>query len=205
MSVGTDVGDDIGKSRQESIRLLLPDELGQYAEHLLRLDPLSRYMRFGGQMSDIALRRHAQRVASVAAGVIGYFDDGVLRGVAELHPFPIRGARPRSAEIALSVERDWQGHGVGSRLMDRIVAYARGHGIADIRLVFLAANGRMKRMAVGREATLAGDAGEIVASLSVRPPTPFSWMREAARSLVAVGDAAASVPRRLATGSASGR
>lgn len=190
---------------QESIRLLLPDEYGQFADHLMRLDPLSRYMRFGGQVGDSVVRRHAQRVAAGRISVIGYFADGTLRGVAELHPIPPRPGRPKAAEIAFSVERECQGRGVGTRLMDRIVSYARGHGFEDLKLVFLATNGRMKRMAVERDATLTDEADEVIASLPARPLTPFSWAREAARGLSAVASAATALPRRLMTGSAGER
>jgi GNAT superfamily N-acetyltransferase len=189
--------DSIAPTAEESIRLLLPSEYADYAAHLLRLDPLSRFMRFAGLVTEPALRRHAARVADQRAVVLGYFADGELRGVAELHPLPVRAGRPRSAEIAFSVERPWQGRGIGSKLMDRLLAYARAHRFEDLQLMFLASNGRMKRMAVERNARLTNEDDEIIGRLQPRPATPFSWAREAARSVSAVAKAASAMPRRI--------
>lgn len=182
---------------EESIRLLLPSENADYAAHLLRLDPLSRFMRFAGLVTDSAVRRHAARVADQRAVVFGYFADGELRGVAELHPLPVRAGRPKGAELAFSVERDWQGRGIGSRLMDRILGYARGHGFEDLQMMFLANNGRMKRMAVEHDVQLTNEDDEIIGSLRARPATPFSWAREAARGVSSVANAVTTMPRRL--------
>lgn len=189
--------DKIAAAAEESIRLLLPSENADYAAHLLRLDPLSRFMRFAGLVTDSAVRRHAARVADQRAVVFGYFADGELRGVAELHPLPVRGGRPKSAELAFSVEREWQGRGIGSRLMDRILGYARAHGFEDLHMMFLANNGRMKRMAVEHDVQLTNEDDEIVGSLRPRPATPFSWAREAARGVSSVANAVATMPRRL--------
>jgi GNAT superfamily N-acetyltransferase len=189
--------DQFAPLAEESIRLLLPSENADYAAHLLRLDPLSRFMRFAGYVTDSAVRRHAARVADERAVVLGYFADGELRGVAELHPLPVRAGRLHSAEIAFSVERPWQGRGIGSRLMDRIIAYARAHGFEDLQLMFLASNGRMKRMAIERDVQLTNDADEVIGSLQPRAATPFTWAREAARGVGAAARAASTMPRRL--------
>lgn len=189
--------DEFTPPAEESIRLLLPSEYRDYAAHLLRLDPLSRFMRFAGLVSDSALRRHAARVADQRAVVLGYFAEGELRGVAELHPLPVRPDRPRAAEIAFSVERPFQGRGIGSRLMDRVIAYAQAHGFEDLQMMFLATNGQMKRMAIQHDAQLTNDEDEVIASLRPRGATPFSWARHAARGLAAAANAAATMPRRL--------
>ena len=56
------------------------------------------------------------------AVLYGYFEDGVLRGVSELHPLGAMDVA--TAEAAFSVESDWQGQGIGSTLMERILAAA---------------------------------------------------------------------------------
>jgi GNAT superfamily N-acetyltransferase len=193
----TEQGVEGSAAAEGSIRLLLPSENADYAAHLMRLDPLSRFMRFGGLVTDTAVRRHATRVADQRATVLGHFVDGELRGVAELHPLPARPGRPKGAEIAFSVERPWQGRGIGSALMDRILSYAQAHGFEDLRIMFLASNGRMKSMAVQHGATLVNEADEVIGSLQPRPATPFSWAREAARGVSAAARAASNMPRRL--------
>lgn len=188
---------EVAAPAEESVRLLLASESADYGAHLMRLDPLSRFMRFGGLVTDAALQRHAARIGEQKAVVLGYFADGELRGVVELHPLPVRSGRATSAEIAFSVERAWQGRGIGSMLMDRILGYARAHGFDDLRIMFLANNGRMKRMAVEHGATLVNEADEVMGSLQPGPITPFSWAREAARGVGAVARAASTMPRRL--------
>ncbi|WP_197028273.1 GNAT family N-acetyltransferase [Bosea sp. 117] len=160
------------------IRPLMPTENAIYLDHLLRLDPLSRFSRFGGPTSDNALRRHAARAAAAGATLIGYFEKTILRGVAELHPVVTLPGKPRVAEAAFSVEREWQGKGVGSALMRHLVRYAQNRGIEHLQIMFLASNGRMKRIVVHHTDDLDVAENEVISC--VRPPraTPFSWLRE---------------------------
>lgn len=160
------------------IRKLVPAERQVFLDHLMRLDPLSRFMRFGGVVSDAALARHAARSLADDTSLIGYFVDGELRAVAELHPLPIRPGKPRSGEAAFSVERDWQGKGIGSALMRHLVMLAQNRGIEDVRVVFLANNGAMKRIAIQQAASLSLDTNEMTGRLRAPRATLFSWARE---------------------------
>ncbi|MCS0496736.1 GNAT family N-acetyltransferase [Ancylobacter sp. MQZ15Z-1] len=160
------------------IRKLLAAERHLLLEHFLRLDPLSRFMRFGGVISDAALARHATRVMTGDALALGYFVDGELRAVAELHPLPKREGKPTSAEAAFSVERDWQGKGVGSALMEQLVLLAQNRDIEELQVVFLPNNGRMKRLAVHGAADFSLDEDEVVGRLKAPHATVFSRLRE---------------------------
>ena len=95
-----------------TIRKLWITEAPLYCAHLLRLDPESRRDRFNGTVSDAYIRSFAAPSNFADAVVHGFFGDGVLRGVGELRPLVAY-----EAEIALSVEQDWQGHGVGAALV----------------------------------------------------------------------------------------
>ncbi|QIB34882.1 GNAT family N-acetyltransferase [Ancylobacter pratisalsi] len=160
------------------IRKLLPAERHLLLEHFLRLDPLSRFMRFGGVISDSALSRHATRVTTGDALALGYFVDGELHAVAELHPLPKREGKPLSAEAAFSVERPWQGKGVGSAMMEHLVMLAQNRGIEELQVVFLPNNGRMKRLAVHGAADFSVDDEEVVGRMKAPHATVFSRMRE---------------------------
>lgn len=160
------------------IRKLVPAEREQVLQHFLRLDPLSRFMRFGGVVSDNALARHATRVLSGNASVIGYFLNGELRAVAELHPLDVRPGKPAAAEAAFSVERPWQGKGIGSALMRHLVLLAQNRGIEELQVVFLPNNGPMKNLAVHHAADLKLDDEEMIGRMRAPHATFFSQARE---------------------------
>jgi len=66
-------------------RKLLPTEGPLLADHLIRLDPEDRRLRFGGLfMPDDLVRRYAEAIDWAHAWHIGWFDAGVLRGIVHL-------------------------------------------------------------------------------------------------------------------------
>ncbi|MDX1540176.1 MAG: GNAT family N-acetyltransferase, partial [Geminicoccaceae bacterium] len=72
-------------------------------QHLLRLDPEDRRLRFGGQVNDHGIRAYCDRLDWNRAVLIGHLVAGEIRGLGELKP--LAAAWPRAAEVALSVER----------------------------------------------------------------------------------------------------
>ena len=56
---------------------------------------------------------------------------------------------PTSAEIALAVEDELQGHGIGRRLVDAAVAWARRDGFATLTATMLADNPAIQRLLTG--------------------------------------------------------
>lgn len=179
------------------IRKIVPAERHDFLNHLMRLDPLSRFMRFGGVVSDAALARHATRAITGDNILLGYFVDGELRAAAELHPLPRRPGKPVGAEAAFSVERPFQGKGVGSALMRHLVLLAQNRGIADLEVMFLPNNGRMKSIAVQHSADFSLDETEMIGHMHTPPATPFSWMREMAGDVFAVFSSAFELQDRM--------
>jgi len=57
----------------------------------------------------------------------------------------IRPDRPDVAEAAIVVEDRYQGQGLGSMLLDRLLAYARAHGVHTFMAEISAENKRMMR------------------------------------------------------------
>jgi GNAT superfamily N-acetyltransferase len=51
------------------------------------------------------------------------------------------------AEIAFSVERAWQGRGIGTALMEAVIAAARARGIQRLALSYNSLNHRMGALA----------------------------------------------------------
>ncbi len=158
------------------IRKLWIGEIGEYREHMLRLDPQSRRNRFGGGVSDDFIRNYVEQSAAPDAVVHGCFLGGALRGAAELRP--LASNRPRQAEAALSVERPWQSHGIGSALLARTLLAARNRGFRLLHMACLADNARMQQLARKFDAELSFDFDSVVGEVESSRPTLLSLMRE---------------------------
>ena len=159
-----------------TIRKLWLGEADRYRDHLLRLDLASRNSRFGGGVSDEFIENYVETTFGLGTVVHGFFAEGILRGAAELRP--LGRAFAREAEAALSIEADWQSHGVGSALLDRTLLAARNRGIKTLHMACLANNRRMQELARKFAAELTFDFGEVVGEVVAARPTPLSVLRE---------------------------
>ncbi len=148
-------------------------ETAKYRDHILRLDADSRRNRFAGAVSDEFVTRYAELTTSVDAIVHGFFVDGTMRGAAEL-----RQIDARQAEAAISVEKRWQSHGVGSALLRRTLLAARNRGFRHLHMACLADNRRMQQLAHKFTAELTFDFGSVVGDVESPRPTVLSLMRE---------------------------
>jgi GNAT superfamily N-acetyltransferase len=183
-----------------SIRSILPkgtvrtlsqqEELPLLRDHLLRLDRTSRHDRFHGFIDDSFIRRYAERCANDGTVIIAYFEDGVVRGAAELHP-PEQSpdAQP---EIAFSVERSVRRQGVGSILFRKLIAEAHAKGYPNLRITTGAQNDAMRALATKFGAQLTFRHGESTGSIDLSdrreaepaPAAPMVTPVEAARAIV---------------------
>jgi GNAT superfamily N-acetyltransferase len=158
------------------IRKLWVGEAAKYREHVLRLDPQSRRNRFAGGVSDDFVRNYVDLSISLDAVVHGFFIGGMMRGGAELRPLGLR--FPRQAEAAISVEKPWQSHGVGSALLRCTLLAARNRGFRLLHMACLADNERMQQLARKFDAELSFDFGGVVGEVESPRPTALSLMRE---------------------------
>ncbi|MCB9946538.1 MAG: GNAT family N-acetyltransferase [Rhodospirillaceae bacterium] len=126
-------------------RKLLPDEFGGYQDHLVRLSGRDRVSRFHAGTADESIERHCQRLRWPETRLIGCFIDGVLRGAVELQSFQRPGAAI-GAELAVSVEDAYQGHGIGTELVRRALLVARNRWIRGVGMLSLANNFRMREI-----------------------------------------------------------
>ena len=159
------------------VRKLWVGEADAYRDHLLRLDPESRHRRFTGTVADEIIVRHAATVSAGGVVAHGFFVDGVLRGAAELRH--IGAPFAPEAEAAISIERPWQSHGVGTVLLERTLLTARNRGIKSLHMQCLADNKRMQQLARKFEAELKFDFGSVIGEVDPPRSTPLSLMREA--------------------------
>ena len=111
----------------------------------MRLDRAGRHDRFHGFIDDSFIEGYAEKCANDGTIVIAYFEDGVVRGAAELHP-PEQS--PDSLpEIAFSVEAPARRRGVGSFLFRQLIAEARAKGYRKLRITTGAQNVAMRALA----------------------------------------------------------
>lgn len=121
------------------------DELGEGIAHL---SEKSRYLRFfspvkglsAGQLTYLTTLDHDRHEALVA---IEPATDG---GVAVAR-YVVTDDRPRTAEIAVTVNDAWQGRGVGTALLRRLADYARARGVRRFTALILAENTAMLKLA----------------------------------------------------------
>jgi GNAT superfamily N-acetyltransferase len=132
-----------------SVRALTAAELPLLREHLLRLDPESRRLRFNGAVDSDFLTRYAMK-NDAGAIIIGYLQDGVVRGAAELHQAAqaIHGIPGENIpEVAFSVERAARRLGIGSILFEKLLTEARRQGHDRLRVTTNAQNDAMRALA----------------------------------------------------------
>jgi GNAT superfamily N-acetyltransferase len=158
------------------VRKLWIGETDKYRDHLLRLDAASRRNRFGGGVSDDFIRSYVDLTISLEAVVHGFFVDGEMRGAAELRQ--LGASLPRQAEAAISVEKPWQSHGVGSALLRRTLLAARNRGFRLLHMACLADNRRMQQLARKFDAELSFDFGSVVGEVESSRANPLSVMQE---------------------------
>lgn len=171
-----------------TIRPLRSDEKTAFRDLLLRLDPESRRNRFAMTVDDSFMVSYAETSFAQSPVIFGYFEDGVLRGTAELRTLP----EPHMAEAAFCVEKDWRRHGVGTRLMDALLNEARDLQIEHIYISCLAANHTMQALARKFAARLTYQSGDMIGLIKAPKARMKDWIRTTvARAL--------SQPRRLAS------
>lgn len=158
------------------VRKLWNVETDAYCEHLLRLDAESRRNRFSGGIADEAIRKFAATVRDPDVIIHGFFVDGVLRGAADLHF--VRPLDLREAEAAFSIEKPWQGRGVGSVLLERTRLCARNRGVKHVLVSCLPQNRAMRELARKFNARFDMDYDAVVGTMDNPAATPLSLMQE---------------------------
>jgi GNAT superfamily N-acetyltransferase len=141
------------------------EELPLLRDHLLRLDRASRHDRFHGFIDDSFIARYAEKCANDGTVIIAYFEDGVVRGAAELHP-PEQ-SPDTQPEIAFSVEQSVRRKGVGSILFRKLIAEAHAKGYQSLRITTGAQNDAMKALAHKFGAHLTFRHGESTGSIDL--------------------------------------
>lgn len=165
------------KTLPGTIRKLLRSEIGLYRDHLLRLDAEARRRRFAHSVSDGFIETYTSLANTDSSIIYGYFDDGELRGVAELKR--VGATWGQTAEAAFSIETPYLNCGIGTELMGRIIRSARNRGVCHLVLSCLIENAKMRAIAVKYGADLRLQDGSIVADIVPQQADYVSFAVEA--------------------------
>jgi RimJ/RimL family protein N-acetyltransferase len=151
-------------TRSHVIRRLLRSERGRVRDHLLRLDPEDRRLRFLGSVGDSYIETYSKKLFATGDIMLGCFIDGELRPV---------------AEVAITVERPFQNNGIGTTLLRQLVEFAQNRRIRTLHLFCLLDNHRMQSVArkLGGELSIVD--GEVEVDINPSWPTCWSLIDEA--------------------------
>lgn len=164
-------------STPAEFRKLWPNELVLLREHLQRLDRDTRRLRFGNAVGDRFIDAYCDTVYALNSVIYGCFIDGTLRAVAELRL--LNDTWPFEAELAFSVETQWQDDGLGTELMGRALQAAKNRGIGRLYMICLPENIRMRTIAQKFNARLSLRSGQIEGQLNAPYADCFSLFQEA--------------------------
>lgn len=126
------------------IRSLGPRHRPHILAHLLALEPVDRYLRFGYAAGNSQVGHYVDQIDFERDEVFGIFNRR-LEVVAMAHLASLGSAdrESRSAEFGVSVSAHARGRGWGSRLFERAVLHARNRGIDTLMIHALADNSAM--------------------------------------------------------------
>jgi acyl-CoA synthetase (NDP forming)/GNAT superfamily N-acetyltransferase len=143
-----------------------------------RASPRSRYLRFFS--AGVSVDREVQRLVTPGDDHVALLAEhnGLAVGVASYEI--LNGSQ---AELAILVDDDWQGDGIGSLLIEHLAAVARRAGIEELVGDVLASNVTMLRASASLAPGIARDHGEDPEVVRVHIPT-----QPDERALAAAGD-----------------
>jgi RimJ/RimL family protein N-acetyltransferase len=130
------------------LRVAFPEDRAKVVAAFGKLDPDSIYTRFFSMRKELSVAELDRfgatdfvNFASLAA-LVGSGADETLIGGASYVVLPTADGA-RSAEVAFTIEEDYQGQGLASKLLRMLVGIARQHGIAHFEAEVLAGNKAM--------------------------------------------------------------
>ena len=155
-------------------RILTPREHALYGQHLLRLSPADRRLRFNFTANDAAIEAYVGKLTPPRDRVLAHFDDD-LAVVGAVH---IAFCREKAVELAFSVEPTHQGRGLGTALFSRAIVFVRNRGARSAHAYCIAENREMRRLARHAGMAVHVAAGEGEGLLNLPAATPFTMASE---------------------------
>jgi GNAT superfamily N-acetyltransferase len=167
-----------------TVRRLLDHEYSKYRKHLKQLDSNSRYLRFGIPIRDESIDLLCDQIEqNHQRHILFGIENADLELIAVGHI-----ALDEKMELAFSVLKEYQGQGMGSRLMKRCIQWCRTHGILEGMMVCLSHNSVIKHLCVKYGIHMTNEYGETLANIRLDPADPGTYFEEAVDRNVAIFD-----------------
>lgn len=145
--------------------------LGEYAKHLKSLNQEDKYSRFGTNMSDAGIDH-------IILNMIYHPTDHELWAAVDsshnVYGFGHMACDGKSWELAVSVERDAQRQGVGNKLIQEMLEWAKVHNIDEVYMHCIENNKVIQHLAAKNKLkTKERGYGERVAAIELSDPDFF--------------------------------
>jgi GNAT superfamily N-acetyltransferase len=168
----------------QTVRRVLPHEYTKYRHHLRALDQESRILRFGYPVTDYVIdmlcdkfeKDHDNNVLFVIEN-----DKLEFIGVGHIALYD-------TMELAFSVLKEYQGQGMGNKLMHRSIQWCRTHGVVKGCMVCLSTNAAIRHLCSKYGIKMINNQGETQAEIELNPADAGTYLGEAFDSNVAAID-----------------
>jgi GNAT superfamily N-acetyltransferase len=168
----------------KTVRRVLPHEDGKYRTHLKSLDTESKILRFGYPITDEVLDQLCDKFeADVRSNILFCIEDADLNFIAVGHI-----ALYDEMELAFSVLKEYQGQGMGDRLMKRVIQWCRTKGKLKGCMVCLSTNAAIKHLCLKHGIHIHSEHGETMANIKLDYPNITTYLSEQGDSNLGVID-----------------
>jgi GNAT superfamily N-acetyltransferase len=141
-------------------------------------------LRFGYQISDEGIDAVCDSVEKdVVHHILFCIENQQLDIIAVGHV-----ATRNGMELAFSVHKDYQGQGLGNRLMSRCIRYCRTHGILKGCMVCLSSNAAIKHLCLKNGIHIHSEHGETLADIELDSPNVSTFVEEQVSTNLAIFD-----------------
>lgn len=143
---------------------LAGDDRPAMLKHLLKLDSHDRYMRFFAVLGDSMLENYVENGINFKRDkAYGVYSGNNLIALAHLSQFESN----HSAEIGISVDKEFRGKGIAGKLLKRILVHCHAVGIKTLFMSCLRQNKTMQKLAAEAGLKVVMDHDEALAELDV--------------------------------------
>lgn len=167
-----------------TVRRVLSHEYPKYRKHLKSLDDASKYLRFGYHINDDMIDQLCDCFeASPDKNILFAIENDDLDFIAIGHI-----SDQEELELAFSVLKDYQGQGLGSKLMKRAIQWCRLHSKLKGCMVCLSSNAAIKHLCLKHGIHIQSSHGETMAEIELDSPNITTYISEVADVNLAVAD-----------------
>ena len=111
--------------------------------HLKKLNKEDRYLRFCTHANDDYIENYVNKMNFINNGIYGVYNNECnLIGIGECVLY-----NHKEGEVAFSVDANEQGHGIGTKLMIRLIQYANSIGVKKLNMISSKSNVKSIKLA----------------------------------------------------------